>query len=188
MNVVPMFSMYYLCNILHIVIDQYKGTLLEIWIQFWIVLLCALSQLFLSYYKKKNVLAALFDCLMLIVFSLNLFLCTDLARDLQIPQPKFWWAVITSIFVLFVIIMLATLVNMKAEAILLQQQPLPPTPIVNQPAITKPENKPTKPKQRESDPKSMDSPPTTLIDTIDQDSKSKNVFAEPDTEDDDENK
>jgi hypothetical protein len=125
--------------------------------------------------------------LMLIVFSLNLFLCTDLARDLQIPQPKFWWAVITSIFVLFVIIMLATLVNMKAEAILLQQQP-PPTPIVNQPAITKLENKPTKPKQRESDPKSTDPPPTTLIDMIDQDSKSKNVLDESDTEDDDKNK
>ena len=111
MNVVPIFSMYYLSNILHIVIDTNKDTILEIWIQFWVVLLCALSQLFLSYYRKRSIAAGLFDCLMVIVFSLNLFLCTDLAKDLQIPQPKFWWAVITSLFVLFVIILLSSMVS-----------------------------------------------------------------------------
>lgn len=106
-DIIPLFAMYYISIILHIVSEIPPVTNQELWIQLFVVVASAVGQFYMTIYKGKPVVHAVVMALTVLIFSSNIFLFTDIVKVLPIARPRLIWTMLNSVYLLVAFVYLS---------------------------------------------------------------------------------
>lgn len=124
-DIIPLFAMYYISIILHIVCEIPPASNDELWLQFWVVLISASAQFYLTLGKYHSLVTAAIHSLTILVFSSNIFLFTDLVKALPTTRPRLVWTAINSLY------LLGAFISLSRRPTIIAQPPPAAAPIVD---------------------------------------------------------